>query len=480
MHIFTRAPLEGMILYLAPYWAGVLTNITTAHIPIYRLTASDIMQQPGGLTALIIIVLIVLVFVLNQVRVIRKTGWLPVYLAWYVAGGLVALAMTLLSGLQFRLHHYIISMVLLPGTGFPTRLSAIYQGFLLGMFLNGVAAFGFDSILQTMADLVGDEPAGSPLPELLTNSTTYDATIPLVNQTIFWADIPDFVAAGGWSGFSLLVDDVERYTGSALNYSLAELDAGLPHFFRLARGADRYAAFIGVDNGSLKSDEARMNSGDDITWTTDPEHRLTSERLRQWGMYAHVDHVFDLVPFWRRAVFAAEKGEELRLADFLDKMEEGGGWRTASDVWNLLGTQQRSRGTASDVTQVDEPDKGWGIAEDWALAERGSQGWGIAADNGWGMEDWAMSEHGGEECSAPVGCAQHPLLGQSRDGAMWNDDGVQLGQTVSDSDDFVDRVAHQSAVSEERRRQMHKFFQMPTEQKIQEIQRTIRFLQTQH
>ena len=150
---FRKAPIEASVWYLAPYWTGVLTNLTMDKIPIDRLVASDISSRPGALTALIIIVLILLVIVLNQVRVIRKTGWLPWYLGWYIAGGLVTLVLALLPGLELRLHHYILAMVLIPGTGFPTRLSAIYQGFLLGMFLNGVAAFGFDSILQTAQDV---------------------------------------------------------------------------------------------------------------------------------------------------------------------------------------------------------------------------------------------------------------------------------------------------------------------------------------
>lgn len=33
------------------------------------------------------------------------------------------------------------------------------------------------------------------------------------------------------------MDDVERYVGTALNFSLAGLEAGLPHFFRLAVSA---------------------------------------------------------------------------------------------------------------------------------------------------------------------------------------------------------------------------------------------------
>ncbi|KAH9858211.1 hypothetical protein C2E23DRAFT_856051 [Lenzites betulinus] len=228
---FRRAPIEYTVWYLAPYWAGVLTNLTTDKIPIDRLTASDIKARAGGVTALVIIVIILLVIVINQVRVIRKTGWLPWYLGWYIAGGLVTLVLSQLPGLELRLHHYILAMVLMPGTGFSTRLSAIYQGFLLGMFLNGVAAFGFDSILQTAADLRRDAPLGSDLPSFITNSTNYNVSAPFLNQTIFWNALPD---GEGWDGFALLVDDVERYVGTALNYSLSALEPGLIHFFRLA------------------------------------------------------------------------------------------------------------------------------------------------------------------------------------------------------------------------------------------------------
>lgn len=150
---FSKAPFERAVWYLAPFWAGVLLNVTFNKIPIDRLTASDLKKRSGAITALVIIVVVVTVMAINQVRVIRKTGWLPHYLGWYVLGGLVTLVLSQLPGLQLRLHHYIIAMILMPATAFPTRLSAIYQGFLLGMFLNGVAAFGFASILQTSDDV---------------------------------------------------------------------------------------------------------------------------------------------------------------------------------------------------------------------------------------------------------------------------------------------------------------------------------------
>ncbi|KAK7059105.1 hypothetical protein VNI00_001730 [Paramarasmius palmivorus] len=204
---FERAPIEATVLYLGPYWVGVLANLTTERIPISRLLSSDINQRAGGITSLVIIILVVAALVINQIRVIRKTGWLPHYFAWYAIGGLVILILSRLPGLVLRIHHYFIGMVLTPGTAFPTRISALCQGLLLGLFLNGAAAFGFDAILQSPASLVRDAPIGSDLPFFLTNSSTWNPQIPFTNQTISWAAAPE-----GWDGFSLLVDDVERYT----------------------------------------------------------------------------------------------------------------------------------------------------------------------------------------------------------------------------------------------------------------------------
>lgn len=72
---------------------------------------------------------------------------------------------------------------------------------------------------------------GSALPSFQTNSTNFNGSVPIASQTIFWNAITD---TADWDGFALLVDDVERYVGTALNFSLASLQAGIPHFFRLA------------------------------------------------------------------------------------------------------------------------------------------------------------------------------------------------------------------------------------------------------
>jgi hypothetical protein len=68
----------------------------------------------------------------------------------------------------------------------------------------------------------------------LTNSSTYNSSVPFNDQIIFWNSLPDPANGEDWDGFELLVDDVERYYGTALNFSLAALNASIPHFFRLA------------------------------------------------------------------------------------------------------------------------------------------------------------------------------------------------------------------------------------------------------
>jgi hypothetical protein len=226
-------PIEAMVLYLLPFWVGVLAGQTTDKLPLERLTASDLAKRSGAITTLVVIVIIIGAIALNQIWYFRKTGWLPYYLGWYALGGLVVLVISRLPGLILRIHHYILAMVLVAGTALPTRVSALAQGYLLGLFLNGAAAYGFDSILQTVTDLQQDAVLGTDLPTLLTNSSTYNTSIPFADQLLFWEAPPP-----GWDGFSLLVDDVERYLGSALNFSLAAFDPALIHFFRLALTSD--------------------------------------------------------------------------------------------------------------------------------------------------------------------------------------------------------------------------------------------------
>ncbi|KAI1135633.1 hypothetical protein F5Y05DRAFT_166902 [Hypoxylon sp. FL0543] len=199
------AQVEKTVLWLGGCWVGALTNYTFDFIPIQRLTAHDLDQQPGAKAALAIIIIVLFVVVVGQVWCFRQEGRLIRYLklyALFLAGIIICLA---LPNLNLRIHHYVLALLLVPGTSMQTRPSLLYQGILIGFFINGIARWGFDSILQTSGDLQGDAQLGSPLPVILT--PVINATLSTI--TFRWNPPPGL----RYDGISVLVNDVERYRG---------------------------------------------------------------------------------------------------------------------------------------------------------------------------------------------------------------------------------------------------------------------------
>ncbi|UZJ54875.1 hypothetical protein CBS101457_004195 [Exobasidium rhododendri] len=223
---FERLPLERNMWIQGFFWIGVLLNLVFANVPLDRLVASDIASQPGALTALVVIVVIVLVIAVNQIRVIRKVGKLPKYLFLTIIGGIIVGLLSAIPTTGFRLHHYIIAMVLLPYTAFPTRLSLIYSAFLIGMFLNGVGRWGYDGIIQDVATIRGSGIIGTGLPSFLppSNWTGVPGAGGVTNSTGFvhWSDIPSS-QTDQWDSFQLLVDDVLRLQSSETSYNISQL-----------------------------------------------------------------------------------------------------------------------------------------------------------------------------------------------------------------------------------------------------------------
>src|SRR6185437_6542669 len=103
----------------------------------------------------------------------------------FIAGMLVC-AMGIPT-VHLRIHHYILALLLLPGTAIQTRPSLLYQGLLVGLFINGVSRWGFASILQTDATLRdSDGPYGSPLPNI-----TAVVTSDVIAITFYWSWPPE-------------------------------------------------------------------------------------------------------------------------------------------------------------------------------------------------------------------------------------------------------------------------------------------------
>ncbi|KAF2402997.1 hypothetical protein EJ06DRAFT_554541 [Trichodelitschia bisporula] len=238
------AQVEKTVLWLGACWVGALNNYTFDKIPIQRLTPHDIQQQPGAIPALIIIVFSLLAIAIGQAWGLRIEGRMPKYLVIY--GGLVGslLLLVAIPGFKVRIHHYILGLIFLPGTSMQNRPSLVYQGLLVGFFINGIARWGFDSILQTWAELRGDAPLGSLLPQILP---------PIIHQNVGTGLLPNITfewehpaTERGYDGISILVNEVERFKGwvdsgmRSFTWVREEGHLGLPEYFRFAylKGSD--------------------------------------------------------------------------------------------------------------------------------------------------------------------------------------------------------------------------------------------------
>lgn len=212
---FTHVPLEFGMSNLGLWWIGTLLDVVFADVPLQRLEGHDIAQQPGALASLIVVILVVFVLGVNQVRVIRATGNLPKYLALYVIAGIIIALCAAVPREGVRLHHYIIGLALLPACGFPTRISMMCCALLFGMYINGVARWGFDGLIQDVSVIQGDAVGDSALPSFALHTSLDDGLVR-------WNPIPRNERSI-WSAFMLMIDDVPRYQGPATSYNLTKL-----------------------------------------------------------------------------------------------------------------------------------------------------------------------------------------------------------------------------------------------------------------
>ena len=217
--------LEKTILWLVPFWLGALSNDTLGWIPLSRLSAHDLAQQPGAKAALAGILLVIILGLTVQIYGFWCEGRVWPYLSLYLlllSGLLLSLV---LPGLELRIHHYILALLLLPLTSLSTRPSLVWQGFLLGLLVNGIARWGFDSVLQTHAALRGDARLGSVVPEVVAPLVMMDGG-PVWTISFKWlapsssssligngTAVDSSLSVLGIEGISVLVNDVERYRG---------------------------------------------------------------------------------------------------------------------------------------------------------------------------------------------------------------------------------------------------------------------------
>ncbi|KAF2111078.1 hypothetical protein BDV96DRAFT_614876 [Lophiotrema nucula] len=235
-----RAQYEKTLLWLGGFWFGALSNYTFEWIPISRLNAHDIEQQPGAKLALAIILIVLIIIVFQQIYYFWKEGRLIRYLGIYGLFLLGIFVFLAIPGVSLRLHHYIIALLLLPGTSMQTRPSLLYQGILLGLFVNGVARWDFDSILQTADALRSDAKFDSLVPAILSSDVVFGAS---TTFSFEWKTPPVEM-----DGISATINDVERFrTFFGVN------DENLPNFFEWHRSPElespEYVRFAYIRGG---------------------------------------------------------------------------------------------------------------------------------------------------------------------------------------------------------------------------------------
>ena len=139
--------------------------------------------------------------------------------------------------MNVRIHHYILGLLLAPGTAMQNRPSLLFQGILIGLFINGIARWGFDSILQTPDELRGDGQLGTILPMVLPPIIHNNwGTMLKPNITFTW----DFPFPEHYDGISILVNDVERFRAyedgrkGEEEFTWVREHGGLNEYFRFA------------------------------------------------------------------------------------------------------------------------------------------------------------------------------------------------------------------------------------------------------
>ncbi|KAJ7225648.1 hypothetical protein GGX14DRAFT_640109 [Mycena pura] len=177
------------------------------------------------------------------------------------------------------------------------------------------------------------------------------------------------------------------------------------------------------------------SSQDAAAWNAPVEEDppLTREELQMREHQYHVERVADIVPYWIKCVDAAAKGEELRLEPFLNTLQDvpaSHSWMASDDPW------ARFAGS------------GWG--NPGGDANR----WGVHPD----VQSASSPAHGSKmQTGSRTTASSVPDTGYA----------------------FVEDVARQQAVTDtDRKRRMHMFFEMSTQEKVQKIDEIVRFMRS--
>ncbi|ODV82763.1 hypothetical protein CANARDRAFT_30609 [[Candida] arabinofermentans NRRL YB-2248] len=252
------SPVCKTLIWYPLFWVGMLNNVTFDRLPVDRLTIQDIKTQPGAIGATLLIVGIITFGVFAQAYQLWKAGKFRKYLGIYLGFIVLLFVLANLKGLNLRVHHYILALLLIPGTNTKGFTAMLFQGVLLGLLVNGVARWGLASVEETNRSLRRSDPSGQIKPPSFIG---YEVS----NSSISWAntDSNDHKMIDGevlapsdkLDKFSLLINDIERYNGVNTSVSLDELMRVNEEFSKEIEGALKYEGYHDNDDDGDDSEK---------------------------------------------------------------------------------------------------------------------------------------------------------------------------------------------------------------------------------
>lgn len=191
--------VEWSSLWLPFFFFGLTINLWTIDLVNFTVS-SDMFNSPSNTAAFFIGLPILLVIILSQLVVIWRQARLVKFAVAYGLGIALFYVVAAVTGTYTHWHHWFNSLILFPLTNVSWKPSLVYQAFILGMFLNGVARWGFDSPFEASAVQLNDaSPVGSAYPLWTFYSNEFSDSSSPAFMTLSWRyfvaldEIPDWV-----------------------------------------------------------------------------------------------------------------------------------------------------------------------------------------------------------------------------------------------------------------------------------------------
>ncbi|GMM34494.1 hypothetical protein DASC09_018190 [Saccharomycopsis crataegensis] len=230
------SPIGKILLWYFLFWVSIMNNLTfDKYLTVDRLLISDLKGQISSILTVLIIGSILIVCVLIQTFAVWRTGKLVKYLSFYFTVIISCVLLNKIPGVTLRIHHYIFGLILIPGTYTRGFSALLFQGLLLGFIINGVARWDFASIVETDGSLRRDDPFyREDLRPPVFNDYDRDlqALSWIESASMFNIEEQDYddINPNILDGFSLIINDIERYRGVNSTIYIPELIKLNPDF----------------------------------------------------------------------------------------------------------------------------------------------------------------------------------------------------------------------------------------------------------